>query len=520
MARHLQGFLLSLQSASKKSGWSVTVNVRIHGAFPESRTIPATTMKKNILAVYGAASLPASVIAQLETRFTIQSVPSGARALELVKVERVDALLVALDLPDMPGLNVIKSVKQEIDRSLPVIAVTDHDDRPDVHEAVWYGAFDVIPFRQSAESLSMKITRALEHREMELHVGLLRATLNDARSPFIAASEKMKNVLKEVVRIAPHANDILIQGEAGTGKDRMALELHARGPRADRPFIPISLRSLAERTAETELFGQERGAYPGAGALRVGRIESAQGGTIYIPEVAFLPRSVQERLLRVMVDRTFSRNGHDPRKPELPADIRFIMATGEDLKDLVRRGKMLEEFQERISSVAISLPPLRQRKGDIVPLALHFFRLYAQPEQSSRLEIPEDVRQQLESYPWPGNVRELECAVRNASVFLNGPVVSRDLFPTKNAPARLADTDPLPSVDDMASFNYHQADVLFKKRYFQDLLRSTNGNISKAAIKAGITRQGLHKILNGLKGEGYDLTGRRPANQHADAETV
>ena len=476
----------------------------------------AAMMKKNVLIVSSHPLRSGDFAATLEGRFLLNTVPTGTRALELVRTDRVDVLLVAPDLQDMSGLQFIKTVKQEIDRSLPVIVLTEDDQRPDVREAIWYGAFDIIAPSLSAESISMKIMRALEHRAMELHVGLLQATMNDARSLFVAGAEKMKSVMKEIARIAPHPNDVLIQGEAGTGKDRLALELHSRGPRADRPFIPISLRSLSERTAETELFGQEKG----TGALRIGRIESAQGGTIYIPEVAFLPRSVQERLLRVMTDRSFTRNGHDPRKPEISADIRFIMATGEDLKDLVRRGKMLEEFQARISSVMITLPPLRQRKGDIIPLAQQFFRLYAQPELSSRLEIPDDVRIMLESYPWPGNVRELECAVRNAAVFLNGPVVSRELFPLRTAPARVLDTDPLPVVDDMAAFNYHQADVLFKKRYFQDLLRSTNGNISKAAIKAGITRQGLHKILNGLKEEGYDLTGRRTVHQHADAGTV
>ncbi len=456
-------------------------------------------MKKKLLLVDDNISFTNDVESLLEGRYTIVKAHNGKRALEVLRTDHVDVILLDLDLPDINGLEVLKVIKKEIDKYVPVIIVTDYGDLNNVVETIKYGAYDFVQKDFTVEYLATKINKALEHRDLELHVNLLQDTFNDKQNTFIVVSEKMQSIQQEIDRLAGVPFDVLINGETGVGKDRIAFEIHRRSQNPDKPFIPISLRSLNEQLIESELFGHEKGAYSGAETMKIGKFEAANGGTIYIPEVSSLTESVQLKLLHFMQYKSFTRVGYDPRKPEIKVDLRIIMATNEDLKDVVVKGRMREDFYYRISGVMLNVPPLRTRKNDIIPLVKYFLKLYGSPI-NAEMVIPKDVQEYLEEYSWPGNVRELENAVKNAMAYTRDNTLTKDLFPLRNS--SFFDRVHEAAEDENGNngvLTYKQADMKFKKRYFGTLLKSTNGNISKAAEKAGITRQGLHKILNGMK---------------------
>jgi DNA-binding NtrC family response regulator len=457
-------------------------------------------MKKKILLVDDNISFTNDVESLLEGRYSIVKAHNGKRALEVLKIDHVDVILLDLDLPDISGLEVLKVIKKDIDQYIPVIIVTDYGDLSNVVETIKYGAYDFVQKDFTVEYLSAKITKALEHRDLELHVNLLQDTFKDKQNVFIAESDKMKGIQQEISRLANLPYDVLINGETGVGKDRIAYEIHRRGQHSDKPFIPISLRSLNEQLIESELFGHEKGAFSGADSMKIGKLEAANGGTIYIPEVSSLTESLQLKLLHFMQYKSLSRVGHDPRKPEIKVDLRIIMATNEDLKDVVLRGKMREDFYYRISGVMLQVPPLRQRTMDILPMVRYFLQLYAAPNSAIVFDIPREVQLYLEEYSWPGNVRELENSVKNALAYTRDNKLTKDLFPLRNR----AFFDQVQKIDDdnaqnNAVLTYKDADMIFKQKYFKNLLKACEGNISNAAKRAGITRQGLHKILNGLK---------------------
>ena len=457
-------------------------------------------MKKKILLVDDNISFTNDVESLLEGRYSIVKAHNGKRALEVLKIDHVDVILLDLDLPDISGLEVLKVIKKDIDKYVPVIIVTDYGDLANVVETIKYGAYDFVQKDFTVEYLSAKITKALAHRDLELHVNLLRDTFKDKQNVFIAESDKMKAIQLEISRLANLPFDVLINGETGVGKDRIAFEIHRRGQHADKPFIPISLRSLNEQLIESELFGHEKGAFSGADSMKIGKLEAANCGTIYIPEVSSLTESLQLKLLHFMQYKSLTRVGHDPRKPEIIVDIRIIMATNEDLKDVVLRRKMREDFYYRISGVILNVPPLRQRKMDIIPMVQYFLQLYSAPNSTLSYDIPPALKTYLEEYSWPGNVRELENSVKNAMAYTHDNKLTKDLFPLmNNSFFNQVRSDELGDSKEDALTSYKVADMKFKKNYFNKLLKKTDGNISKAAEVAGITRQGLHKILNSIK---------------------
>jgi DNA-binding NtrC family response regulator len=459
-------------------------------------------MNKKILLVDDNISFTNDVESLLEGRYSIVKANNGKRALEILKIDHIDIILLDLDMPDISGLDVLKIIKKEMDKYIPVIIVTDYGDLSNVVETIKYGAYDFIQKDFTVEYLTAKITKALEHRDLELRVNLLQDTFKDKQNNFIAESDKMKIVQEEIQRLGNVNFDLLISGETGAGKDRIAYEIHRCSQNRDKPFIPISLRSLNEQLIESELFGHEKGAFSGADVMKVGKFEAANGGTIYIPEVSSLTESIQLKLLHFMQYKSFTRVGHDPRKPEIKVDLRIIMATNEDLKDVVVHGKMREDFYYRISGVMLQVPPLRQRIMDIMPMIRYFLRLYTAPNSTVEFEIPLDVQKYLEEYSWPGNVRELENAVKNALTYTRDNKLTKDLFPLRNSSfSSVVQSDRDFEMKNGLMMMYKEADTVFKQNYFKNLLKECDGNISNAAKRAGITRQGLHKILNSLKME-------------------
>ncbi|MHB8078091.1 MAG: sigma-54-dependent transcriptional regulator, partial [Candidatus Krumholzibacteriia bacterium] len=273
-------------------------------------------------------------------RYTVVKASSGGRGLSLMEAEQFSAVLLDLMMPDLHGLEVLKRIHADIDPHLPVIIVTDVHEVDAAVEAMKHGAYDFIAKSFNLELLSAKILKALERRSLEIRIGAMASAQAEQYDRLVGVSPAMQKINFEITRLAALPFSVLISGETGVGKDLTAFELHRRGPRRDRPFIPVAMRTFSETIIESELFGHEKGAFSGADKAKVGKLEAANGGSVYIPEVSSLSEAMQLKLLQFMQYKTIARVGQDPRKPERRLDVRIIMATNERLEDVVKSGKM------------------------------------------------------------------------------------------------------------------------------------------------------------------------------------
>jgi two-component system, repressor protein LuxO len=433
-------------------------------------------------------------------RFQILKATSGRRGIELARIEGAVAVLLDLRMPDMDGLQVLEHLHREVDPFLPVIIVTDHAEAENAVQAMRLGAYDFIPKSFNRDVLSAKIIKALERRTLEISVRALQSTFADYHDQFVFISDPMKRVHYELSRLASVGFDVLIVGETGVGKDLCAFEIHQRSPRRDQPFIPLAMRSLSESIIESELFGHEKGSFSGADKTRIGKLEAADGGTLYIPEVSSLTETAQLKLLQFLQYKTIARVGQDSRKPETRLDVRIVMATNDNLEEQVKAGKMRADFYHRISGVKLAIPPLRMRKEDILPLAEYFVTKYDPRPREARYTLSPEVIRAMESYRWPGNVRELENSIKGALVYASGQELSLTGFPVLTDRTR----DDRPCASCIATKyqqlpTYDEVATELKQGYFAELMRRVDGSIPRAAGLAGMSAQGLRKLLKSME---------------------
>jgi DNA-binding NtrC family response regulator len=433
-------------------------------------------------------------------RYNILTATDARTGMDILRNQRVSAVLLDLNLPDMFGIDVLKRIQTEIDPYIPVIIVTEYDDSEKIVTAMRLGAYDFIPKHFNLDVLSAKISKALERRALHLGINALQEEYLEQQGRFVFSSETMKKVSFEMTRLAQLDVDVILYGETGVGKDLIASQIHVRGNRRDKPFIPVSIRSLSDTLIESELFGHEKGAFSGATRSKVGKFEAANKGTIYIPEISTLSEAVQLKLLHFMQYKSITRVGQDPTKSDIRLDVRLIMATNENLVDLVRQGKIREDFYHRITGVSLKIPPLRERKKDIKPLVDYYINAYADLHPSGTCEIDSTVLDAFYEYRWPGNVRELANALKNAIVYAKDPVLTLRDFPNiVNEPVGKQISGG--GLSDFASENHttlHEANLRLKKIYFTRLLNEYGNDINKIAHIAGITPQATRRILKDL----------------------
>lgn len=331
---------------------------------------------------------------------------------------------------------------------------------------------------------------------------------------FIYKSNIMKEIYYEMKRCARLANTILLIGESGVGKDRIAREIHNMSQRKDHPFLCVPIHSLNKTLIESELFGYEKGAFSGADHNKPGRFEATDGGTIYLPEISDLPESIQLKLLYFLQYRTITRVGQNPYHDEKTVDVRLIMATNENIDSLVDSGKLRTDFYHRINVFNIYIPPLRERKEDIEPLVRYNIAKFSDMLYKKEFDIDQSVIDYFMDYNWPGNVRELEHVIERSLIKLPiefvedsyKHVLTSEHFHELDYPSRKAinsengknqkDTDDLISLHSSNEIiDYNTAQLIFKKKYFTNLLNRTKGNITQAAKLSKLSPQGLRKIL-------------------------
>ncbi|HJP33655.1 MAG TPA: sigma-54 dependent transcriptional regulator [Candidatus Latescibacteria bacterium] len=407
-----------------------------------------------------------------------------------------DVVLLDLKMPGKSGLDVLREL-QTLDSNVKKVMITAFPTISTAVEAVKEGAFDYLPKPFSPDQLLITMERAIEQKRLSEENQRLRRALG-LRSGFediIARSPAMMRVLDLVERLTESDSSVVIEGETGTGKELIARSLHANSPRRGKPFLPIDCGALPETLLENELFGHEPGAFTGADRRKHGLLEAAQGGTVFLDEVANLSLDLQVKLLRVLQERRVRRLGG---QEDFDVDFRLITAANESLEEGMNAGRFRRDLFYRLSVVTLALPPVRQREGDVVLLAEHFVTRLNEAGPKHVDGLAKGALDVLERYSWPGNVRELQNAVESAHSLCRGAVIESD-----DLPARVhADSGPSPHA---TSGNFDSARRQFEREYLQALLRRCGGNVSRAAQASGVHRSTLQRLLrrNGLRSEDF-----------------
>jgi DNA-binding NtrC family response regulator len=402
-------------------------------------------------------------------------------------------------LPDIPGLDMLEKIHNDFDALLPIIIITEYDDTEYVVKAMRLGAFDFLSKDFHVDLMKEKIEQALQQKNLKLRIDGLQNNASITDDTFIFACDEMKRINFEITKLANWDFDILLVGETGSGKDMIASQIYQRSERKDKPFIPIPLRSLSESILESELFGHEKGAFTGAEKMKVGKFEAAHQGIVYLPEISNLPENIQLKLLHFMQYKTITRVGHDSRKGEMNLDVRLIMATNENLEELVKSGRMREDFYYRISGVTLKIPPLRERVEDINPLANYFLNKFSAQFSNLCYKFSDNVLEAFENYDWKGNIRELSNCIKNALSYTNSEILELKDFPNiqrSKSELNLNLKNSLSSEDNFPL--YKEFETSNKIYYFNTLLNKVNGKINLAARLSGLSSPGFRKVMKQL----------------------
>ncbi len=349
-----------------------------------------------------------------EEGFLVDIASSGEEGVELAKAKPYDCAIVDLMMPGMDGIQTTQRLKEH-DATLPVIMITAYASVESAVEAMKQGAHEYITKPFKIDEVLLVIENAIRQRQLELEVRNLREALRDKYKfeNIVGKNRKMQEVYNLITQAAPSRSTILILGESGTGKELVAKAIHANSTRADNAFVTVNSGAMSAELLESNLFGHEKGSFTGAVSTKKGLFEVADGGTIFLDEIANVAPDVQAKLLRVIQEREFMRVGG---LENIKTDVRIISATNVDLRQKVADGEFREDLYYRLNVITISIPPLCDRADDIPLLTQHFLDKYAEENNREGVVMAEDALEVLKGYHWPGNVRELENAVERAVV--------------------------------------------------------------------------------------------------------
>ncbi|HMO50297.1 MAG TPA: sigma-54 dependent transcriptional regulator [Kiritimatiellia bacterium] len=352
----------------------------------------------------------------------------GEPARDLIRAEQFDLMISDIRMAPIDGLELLKMAKSSRP-DMAVIMLTGYGSVETAVAAMKEGAFDYVTKPFKVDELLITVQRALQYRAVVAENAQLRAEL-DSRYRFeniVAESPPMRKICDMIQRVAPTDSTILVLGESGTGKELVAKAIHAYSTRSQERFVPINCAALPEPLLESELFGHVKGAFTGAVSNKDGLFEVADGGTIFLDEIGSMPLSIQAKLLRVLQDRQIRKVGGTDA---VTVNVRVVAATNDRLETLIEKGRFREDLYYRLSVIPIEIPPLRERREDIMPLVHHMIRKELGPNRAAPTLDP-DVQVAMERYPWPGNVRELENAVRHALTFFAEGKISMEVLPAK-----------------------------------------------------------------------------------------
>ena len=417
--------------------------------------------------------------------YAVTAEQNGQRALERAVAEPFDLVLCDVRMPEMDGLTFLRSYREKGGGAL-VIMMSAYGGEDAAIAAMKEGAYDYLPKPFRPDEVVLTLRKAEERERLRQEVAGLRAQLatGPAERGLIAESGAMRAALALVARVAEHNTTVLIMGESGTGKEVIARAVHRASPRAGKAFVGINCAAIPEALLESELFGHVRGAFTGASADKAGLFEQANGGTLLLDEIGELPVSLQAKLLRVLQESEIRRVG-DQRTRKV--DVRVLAATARKLEDEVRAGRFREDLFYRINVVAIELPPLRERREDIAPLARHFAARLAQ-RLGRPVQLSETALAWLEEQEWPGNVRELENAIERAAVLSNQEILNPEDF--RREPHATPHSQAL-GEKGVGSGTLGDVVEAAERQAITAALAATKGNRREAAEKLGVSLRTL-----------------------------
>ncbi len=425
--------------------------------------------------------------------YQVTTAASGEEAFQIFERLEPDLILTDVKMPGMSGLDLIREIRT-VDSAIPIIAITAYASANDAIRAVREGAYDYLSKPFQIEDLRIIIRNALEARKLRRdNFDLLRRISAQHRfGEIIGKSPQMADVFNLISRIAPSKANVLVIGESGTGKELVARAIHNRSPRADKPFITVNCSAIPETLLESELFGHVKGSFTGAVANKVGLVEAAHTGTLFLDEVGDISLPIQAKLLRFLQEREYRRvGGTDDKK----IDVRVIAATNKKLEKEMEEGNFREDLYYRLNVIKILLPPLREREEDIPLLLDHFLKKFCTEQGKVIKKISSLALRVLCNYHYPGNVRELENVLERCVTLEQSDQLTAENLPPKliesvgNAPTPLQENLPPDGIDLNRTLERVERDLIDKA------LEVTGGNRSRAARLLGISFRSLRYRL-------------------------
>ena len=423
--------------------------------------------------------------------YDVSEADDGASAIEKVKAQSYDLVLMDVRMVKVSGLEALDKIKA-YNPAIPVIIMTAYSSVETAVEALKQGAHDYLTKPLDFEKLKITIERSMEHTRLKEENRLLKESLGKQfdRQNIIGRSPAMTQLLETVAQVAPSEATVLITGESGTGKELIAGAIHFNSHRKEGPFVKINCAAITETLLESELFGHEKGAFTGADRRKEGRFFQAHGGSLFLDEVSEMSLTMQVKLLRVLQEREITRVGGEKT---IQVDVRVIAATNKNLIELISKGAFREDLYYRLNVVSIEIPQLKQRRDDIPLLAQHFLETFSAKNRKEIKGFSPRAMDHLIKYDWPGNVRELMNAVERAVVLARSDYLDGDDFPI------IQGTLPKDEVvfQEAANINL-EGDVSLEeveKTTILKTLEAAHGNKSETARRLGITRKTLHKKL-------------------------
>ncbi len=437
--------------------------------------------------------------------YSVLEAADGREAATRLLEHQADLVLCDWKMPEAGGEYLLRHLSAEgLIENLPVIIMTAHGTGPNAMTAMHLGAYDFVTKPLDMNEVLATVKRTLHHlalqreveqlREERFQDGSIREQIEGARQTrLVGGSSAWLEVFKAIGRVAKTDVSVLLLGESGTGKELVARTIHENSSRKQRPFVVINCAALPHDLLESELFGHEKGAFTGALNQKAGKFESATGGTVFLDEIGELPLTLQPKLLRVLQEHSFERLGGTA---SIHADFRVIAATNRMLEEEVEEKIFRSDLYYRLQAFVIQLPPLRERRSDILPLAEYFLTRYSEKNHQSTAGITEEAIVALQQYSYPGNVRELEHIIERAAVQAAGRAITKEIV-AKALPA--LESAPLGSdIAELLRLPFHASVAAWEKRLIEQALLESKGNKADAARRLQIHRRLLYEKMEQL----------------------
>ncbi len=448
-------------------------------------------MKAKILVVDDEISILKSLRGVLQDEgYRISVAASGEEALEEVRRDAPDLVLLDVWMPGMDGLAVLSEIKKSLPL-LPIIIISGHGTIETAVKATRMGAFDFVEKPLSLERILVSIKNALEFQRLEEENRIWRQKANRT-CHMTGKSPAVESLREQIGRAAPTNATVLITGENGTGKELAARMIHLMSRRSQRPMIEVNCAAIPEELIESELFGHEKGAFTGAHERRKGKFDSANGGTLFLDEIGDMSLRTQAKILRILQEQVFERVGGSRT---IQVDVRVVAATNKDLKKEIESGRFRQDLYYRLAVIPIYVPPLRDRLQDIPLLVDDFLKDIATESAMGRKEFDPSVFSMLQQYSWPGNVRELRNFIERLIIMTPGQVVAPGDLPPDFRKQLPRSTNVL---EPYGRLTLREARSLFEREYLLKKLDEYDWNVSLTAARIGVERSHLHRKMKSL----------------------